>query len=198
MGIRLGRKSITRRMRQLSEMTLRQKGAFLKTCNYLSLSCDESDTFSATAPLAAALQACSPEFLWGNLFVGQTDVAVDKTGKGCYIAVRHLVEAVDPTLWELIVWSCTDGASVMRSTHLYAGLDGKPDGESLHAYMKRNGKPKLPNLHGTAHNTNLAVKYSMKVCGPWVEQWLDHIKAMYNWFKQSPSRKSKLKWTWHA
>ena len=56
MGIRLGRKAITRRMRQLSEMTLRQKGSFLKTRNYLSLSCDESDTFSATAPLAAALQ----------------------------------------------------------------------------------------------------------------------------------------------
>ena len=45
---------------------------------------------------------------------------------------------LDPDLFDLICFSCTDGASAMRSTSLYAGLDGKPDGTSLHAVFTRD------------------------------------------------------------
>ena len=36
---RLGRGAITQRLRKLAEMTLQQKSKFLKTCQYLSMSC---------------------------------------------------------------------------------------------------------------------------------------------------------------
>ena len=87
-GCRRGRTAIRKRMLRLANMTLDQKCVFLKTCEYVSLSCDESDTFSFSAPLAASLQACSPDFLWANLFIGQTDVALSKTGEACYKALR--------------------------------------------------------------------------------------------------------------
>ena len=102
-GCRRGRTAITKRMRKLAKMTLSQKAKFLKSCDFLSDSCDESDTYSFTAPLAAALQGCSRDFLWGNLFMGQADVAHDKTGKGCYEGFRKICDKADPELFDLIV-----------------------------------------------------------------------------------------------
>ena len=192
-GCRRGRMAITKRMRQLSHMALQQKVKFLKSCEYLSVSCDESDTFSSSAPLAAALQGCSKDFLWGNLFIGQGDVAHDKTGSGCYDVFRKVCDSADPGLFGSIVWICTDGASAMRSTAYYAGLDGKEDGQSFHAYMRHNSKfKKLPDIHGLCHLFDLGIKFALKAC-VWSDQWLDHIKSVYNWFAKSPSKKSKLK-----
>ena len=81
----------------------------------------------------------------------------------------------------------------MRSTAYYAGLDGKEDGENFHAYMRQfSTHKKMPNMHGLCHNFDLAIKFDLKKC-LWAVQWLDHIKAVFNWFSNSPSKKSKLK-----
>ena len=65
--------------------------------------------------------------------------------------------------------------------------------ESCHAYMRRDSQFKrLPDLHGLCHLHDLAIKFALKKC-VWADQWLDHIKAVYNWFSKSPSKKSKLK-----
>ena len=197
-GCRRGRTAITKRMRQLAKMTLSHKAKFLKSCDYLSASCDESDTFSFTSPIAVALQGCSRDFLWGNLFMGQADVAHDKTGEGCYEGFRQICDKADPELFDSIVWLCTDGASAMRSTAFYAGLDGKEDGENFQAYMRRHSRfKKLPNLHGLCHLFDLAIKFALKKC-VWADQWLEHVRAVYNWFSNSPSKKSKLKALYNA
>ena len=190
---RLGRHQVAKRMMKLAKLSLEQKTRFLKTCTYLSLTCDESDTFSFTAPLAAALQGCDQDFLWGNVFIGQTDVATDKTGKGIYDALRKLLDGIDDELFDLIVWTCMDGASAMRSIPYYAGLDSKVDGDSLVAQLKKNGKPLLPNLHCLCHQLNLALKLAIKKNAFWSDMWLDHIKCIFAWFSKSPKRKASLK-----
>ena len=76
-----------------------------------------------------------------------------------------------PVLWELITFTCFDGASAMRSTPLYAGLDANPAGSSFLAYLKRNGKPNLPNLHCICHNVNLALKEAMQETSQWLDVW---------------------------
>ena len=58
-AIRRGRTAITRRMYQLAKDTIVKKVEFLLSCKYLGLTADESETYSFSAPLAAALQGCS-------------------------------------------------------------------------------------------------------------------------------------------
>ena len=133
-----------------------------------------------------ALQGCSPTFNWANLFIGQTDVAEDKSGPGLYSKLRRLVDKAHVDLFDLIYFSCFDGASVMRSTPLYAGLDSNPAGTSLVAELKNAGrKPLIGNLQGLCHLFNLAQKKAMKKCGGWVDQWLDHLKMVFRWFSKS-------------
>ena len=156
---RRARRAITSRMFALAKTTMAKKVEHLLSCPYLSLTADESDTYSFSAPLAAALQGCSPLFQWANLFIGQTDVAADKTGAGMYVKLRELLDAAHPDLFELIFFSCFDGCSSMRSIPLYAGLDSYPAGISLHAQLKNVGrKPLLGNLHGLCHLCNLLQK----------------------------------------
>ena len=187
------RRYVADRLVKIGKMTLKKKAEFLKTCPYLSLSADESDTYSFSAPLASALQGCSESFKWANLFMGQVDVAADKTGGGCFQSCRAMLDSIDSELFPRIVFLCTDGASAMRSTPKYAGLDSHVEGTSFHAHMKRADKPRLPDLHCCAHNLNLALKKALTLGGEWAKQWLTHVKVTYRWFSKSPSRKSKLK-----
>ena len=188
-----GRHYVAERMLVIGKQTIQQKAKFLASCPYLSLSADESDTYSFSAPLAAALQGCSRAFQWANLFMGQVDVSEDKTGEGLFKSLLFFFNKIDPVLFQLIVFSCTDGASAMRSTPKYAGLDSNPHGTSFHAHMKRANKPKLPNIHCVPHNLNLSLKKAITRGSEWSKDWLEHVKCVYKWFSKSPSRKSKLK-----
>ena len=190
---RRSRSTLTRRMLKLSEICVQKKVEFLSSCRYLGLTCDESDTFSASAPLAVALQGCSPSFEWGLIFMGQTDVATAKTGQGTFLALRSLLDEADTNLFECVMSMCTDGASAMRSTPHYAGLDSNPQGTSLHAEIKRAGKKRLPNMHCICHQLNLALKKALGLSDEWSDQWLSHVKAVFNWFSKSPARKAKLR-----
>ena len=73
----------------------------------------------------------------------------------------------------------------------YAGLDGNDDGTSLLAWLRKD-KPGLFNVHGLCHQHDLGIKFAIKRC-TWTEQWLDHVKACYNFFSKSTMRKSRLK-----
>ena len=82
--------------------------------------------------------------------MGQTDVATGKDGAGCYQGVKKVVrkacldsEVDFDKMWAKICFSVTDGASAMRSTPLYAGLDAKEDGESFVSQFKKDGKPNM-------------------------------------------------------
>ena len=104
-------------------------------------------SYSFSAPLAAALQGCSPMFKWANLFIGQTDVADDKSGPGMYYKLRRLLDKAHVDLFDKIFFSCFDGDSAMRSTPLYAGLDSNPAGTSLGAQLKNaGGKPLISGM----------------------------------------------------
>ena len=198
---RRSRTAVAKRILQLSDKTVKKKVEFLQSCEYLGLSADESDTFSGSAPLAASLQGCSADFGWLNTMVGQIDVAGDKDGKGLHDACKKLVDAFEDTsdvkstisLWKKIKSTCFDGASAMRSTAQYAGLDSKPDGSSMHACMKKSINTLLPNQHGLCHATNLGFKDAVKTESSWVDMWLWHVKATFNWFSKSPGRKNALK-----
>lgn len=221
---RKGRTYISNRLTTLAEQSSKLKVKFLRRCPYLSVSVDETDAWSVTAPLSVALQGCDTDFNWGNFFIGQTDVALTKEGVGIYNATRKIIEDADAQagednddddddlpgleepdevtvlvdelrscsrLWERIVWCTTDGASAMRSTSRYAGLDAKPDGTSFVSHLKRSGKEQIGNLHCLCHNLNLALKEAMAE-NKWCDLWLQHIRAVYNWFSKSPARKSKF------
>ena len=140
----------------------------LKKCKFLCLTADESDTYSFSAPMAAALQGCTPTFEWLNLFMGQVDVAGDKTGPGLFKALKELLltpdESVD--LLKMVYFTCFDGASAMRSTPMYAGLDSHPEGTSLIAEIKRYPNlNKVGNVHCLCHILGLAQKKAMNSCG---------------------------------
>ena len=177
---------------KLANNTILKKVEFLLSCRYLSLTAGESDTYSFSTPLAAALQGCSPDFLWANLFIGQTDVSDDKSGPGLFQKLFSLLNGTHPELFKRVFMSCFDGASAMRSTPLYAGLDSKPDGRSLVAELKRAGLPRLGNVHGLCHLLNLSMKKTYKLCDEWTDQWFDHIKGVFAWFSKSPRRKTEL------
>ena len=192
-AIRRGRTAITRRMYQLAKDTIVKKVEFLLSCKYLGLTADESETYSFSAPLAAALQGCSPTFEWANLFIGQADVAIKRDGEGIYSTLTGLIDKAHVDLIKLIVFSTFDGCSTMRSTPLYAGLDANPAGTSLVAQFKRDRRPLLGNLHCLCHLLNLSEKAAFNKAGLWVQQWFDHIKAVFRWFCKSPTRKAQLK-----
>ena len=104
---------------ELSKVCLEKKAEFLKSCSYLSLTGDETDTYSGSAPLAAGLQGCTKDFLWANLFIGQDDVANDKAGMGCFRSLKKIVDEADVDIFPKIKISTFDGASAMRSTPKY-------------------------------------------------------------------------------
>lgn len=164
---------------------------FLTTCKYISLSADESDTFSGSAPMAASLQAVNSSFEFMNVFAGQVDVAADKTGRGLHEKLKGLIDAIDKTIWPKIFQTCFDGASNMRSSPFYMGLDANPSGTSLHAFMKKSIGPNLANIHCLPHQFNLGYKNAYESC-PWAVRWLQHIKVLYTWFSKSPGRKNAL------
>ena len=199
MVVRRGRTALTKRIGVLASMAISKKVDFLRSCETLSLSCDETDAWSLTAPLAVALQGCNTKFEWGNFFVGQTCVALTKTGAGIYDATKSVVDKADAIagetdngLWNRCFFLCTDGASNMRSSPMYAGLDSKADGDSFTAQFRQNGKPLMPNLHCICHNLNLALKEAVSELS-WCDLWMRHLRAMYNWFSKSPARKQKFK-----
>ena len=152
-------------------------------------------------------------FNWGNFFIGQTDVSLTKDGVGVFNGTKGVIEDAerdakdfkdnelcdtmeyddedDSHLWARIIWVTTDGASSMRSTPKYAGLDAKPDGNSLLAHMKSSGKTHIGNLHCICHNLNLALKETIEGLD-WCGVWIEPIRAVYNWFSKSPARKTKF------
>lgn len=200
MAVRRGVTACTERMHVMAGDVVKLKTKFLNKCEYLCVSADETDMYSLTAPLAVALQGCDTDFNWGNFFMGQTDVATGKDGAGCYQGVKKVVrkacldsEVDFDKMWAKICFSVTDGASAMRSTPLYAGLDAKEDGESFVSQFKKDGKPNMGNLHCLCHNLNLALKDALKHSRQnWADDWMRHIRAVYNWFAKSPARKAKF------
>ena len=208
MACRRGRTALANRLAVLAKKSRELKVQFLRTCPFLCISVDETDAWSLTAPLAVALQGCDRNFNWGNFYIGQQNVALTKTGLGCFNAAKEVVQSANDefddefanlpdvedcqsSLWELIVFSCTDGASAMRSTPMYAGLDCYPEGTSFASQMKRDNKSKLGNLHCLCHNWNLALKDALKELS-WTDRWMKHMRAVYNWFSKSPARKTKF------
>ena len=202
MACRRGRHYVSDRVQTLAKRVVKLKVDFLRKCGHLCMSADETDAYSLTAPLAVSLQGCDNDFNWANFFIGQEDVATDKSGKGCYEAIKKVIlkacmEAEgeeEAQLWKSIYFSVTDGASAMRSSPLYAGLDAKEDGESVVAQFKKNGKTLMGNLHCICHNLNLALKEALKHSKlGWSDAWLKHVRAVYNWFAKSPARKAEFK-----
>ena len=77
---------------------------------------------------------CDTNFNWGNYYIGQKDVALTKSGEGCFNATKAVVESVDtefadlpdlidaegdqPSIWDRVFFSCTDGASSSSPLHL--------------------------------------------------------------------------------
>ena len=190
---RRGRTAITKRLLELGKRTLSKKVEHLLACKFLGITADESDTYSFSAPLAVALQGCTPTFEWANMFIGQTDVATKRDGPGLWEKLVELLNQTHPELLVLIIFSTFDGASAMRSTPKYAGLDSNPTGSCLVAEMKRNHHDGIGNLHCIPHNLNLALKKAMKECDAWMKQWLDHVKCIFHYFCKSPTRKADLK-----
>ena len=75
-----------------------------------------------------------------NALQDGTDVASRKDGRGLHDSMKTLLDLLHPLLWSKIFIFASDGASAMRSTVLYAGMDGKSDGTSMHETMVLLGR----------------------------------------------------------
>ena len=93
-------------------------------------------------------------------------------------------EGDQPSIWDRVFFSCTDGASAMRSTPMYAGLDSYPEGISSVSHMKRDNKPQHGNLHCICHNWNLGLKEALKA-NIWTDVWIRHTCGVQLVFKIS-------------
>ena len=82
MCCRRGRTYLRKRLSQLAAQSSALKVKFLRRCQFLCVSIDETDSWSVTSPLAVALQGCDPTFNWRNFYIGQTDVSLAKDGEG--------------------------------------------------------------------------------------------------------------------
>ena len=63
---------------------------------------------------------------------------------------------------------------------MHAGLDVNPAGVSLVAQFKRDRHPLFGNLHCVCHLLNLLEKAAFNKAELWVQQWFDHIKAVFH------------------
>ena len=88
----------------------------------------------------------------------------------------------------------TDGASVMRSTREFAGLDCRGTiGRSFSARVKRDIKDDIDFWHCLAHQFNLALNDALDAIEPLKLFYIPHLRMCHSEFKRSSKNRAELK-----
>ena len=193
---RLHRTNVARRVSRMSVKILKAKAEYLSRCHYVGLIIDEGNNFSGSCPLYVSTISCDPEFNWRVMFIGQADSAGRKDGKSIHELVKEVfVDTAMEDVYKKIVSAGTDGASVMRSSARYSGLDCHGlVGTSFSAFLKRDLGEGVDFWHCLIHQFNLGLNEAVESCKSLKLFFLPHLRMCCSEFKRS----SKNRLTYRA
>ena len=192
---RLHRTTVAKRVHGIADEIKSKKADYLGTCPYVSLIIDEGNNYRRSCPLYCATMSCDREFRWRTQFVGQANCEGRKTG----CAIHELTKSIFRRNGLLPIYNNlqavgSDGASVMRSTSGYAGLDARGTvGESFMAYMKRDVKEDMDSWHGLCHKCDLGLNDAIDSNDALRLFYLPHVRMCHSEFKRSSVNRAELK-----
>ena len=192
--LQMSRITVHKRVRMVAKTVQQKKKEFLMKCPFITIVIDEGNNWSRECPLYVAVIACSPEFEWRTMFIGQSNCAGKKNGASLYRLVKQIF--TDTCMEEVYqkVFSCsTDGASVMRSSADHAGLDcNGTDGRAFSAFVKRDLSQDVDFWHCLCHQLNLSLNDSLDNITAVKLYYVPHARIMYSEFRRSSKRRSDL------
>ena len=156
--------TVKARIYDISQSTLKQKAFFLQNAPYPSFIIDEGLTWAKTMPLYVATCACTSSFEWKTMFIGQEDSSGRKDGESIHQLTKKIfLDNNMEDIYERLICGCTDGASVMRSIRLYAGLDANgTEGTSFAAHIKNDVNEDVEMWHCLCHMLNLGMNDALE------------------------------------
>ena len=187
--------TVKARIFDIAQSTIEEKAFFLENAPYPSFIIDEGLTWSKTMPLYVATCVCTSSFKWKTMFIGQEDSSGRKDGESIHKLTKKIfVDNRMQAIYKRLICGCTDGASVMRSIRLYAGLDANgTDGTSFAAYMKKDVNEDVEMWHCLCHMLNLGVNDALE-CIPALKLfYLPHVRMMHSEFSRSSLKRETLK-----
>ena len=117
------------------------------------------------------------------MFIGQANCSGKKNGQSIHELVKQVfIDAGMLDIYEKIMSASTDGASVMRSTRDFAGLDCRgTEGTSFAAFLKSELKGNIDFWHCLCHIFNLSVNDALNAIPALKLFWVPHVsKCSYN------------------
>ena len=176
------RASVKRKILELGRDVQKLKHEFLSGCPYITIVIDEGNNWSKECPLYVAVIACTMQFEWRIMFIGQADCCGKKDGKSIHQLVKQVfVDAGMSDIYEKIMSASTDGASVMRSTKDFAGLDCRgTEGTSFAAFLKIDLKDNIDFWHCLIHQLNLSVNDALDAIPACKLFWVPHVSLLCN------------------
>ena len=194
MRVQMSAPTVRRRIWDLAQSTLDVKAHFLRHAPYVSCVIDEGNNWSKHCPLYAAAVACTTEFEFKAMFIGQEDCTGKKNAAKIYELTKKIfIDAGMEHVWLKIVSGCTDGASVMRSVRKYAGLDARgTEGESFVAYLKKDLKENAEMWHCLCHILDLGANDALNAIEAIKLYYLPHVRMMHSEFSRSSCRRADL------
>ena len=186
--------TVRRRVTDLGQKILFQKQLYLESCPYVGIIVDEGNNFSKRCPLYVATISCDPEFRYRVNFIGQADCTGKKDGCSIHELVRKIFSDHDMMhIYNKIQSAGTDGASVMRSTREFAGLDCKgTEGRSFSAHLKRTVKDDMDFWHCKCHQANLGLNDALDSIPALKLYWLPHLRMCHSEFSRSSNNRGSL------
>ena len=112
------------------------------------------------------------------LILFQADSSGKKDGQSIWQLTKEVfVNAGMLEIYHKIVSVSTDGASVMRSTKDFAGLDCKgTEGRAFSAFLKQDIKGDLDFWHCLCHQFNLSVNDALNAIPALKLYWMPHVR----------------------
>ena len=187
--------TVKSRIRDIARSTIERKVFFLRNAPYPSFIIDEGLTWAKSMPLYLATCACTSSFEWKTMFIGQEDSSGRKDGASIHRLTKKIfVDNNMEDIYARLKCGCTDGASVMRSTRAYAGLDARgTEGTSFAAHLKRDVNEDVELWHCVCHMLNLGMNDALEAIQALKLFYLPHVRMMHSEFSRSSLKREKLK-----
>ena len=192
--LRLHRTSIAKRVNKLADRVKLSKFEFLHSCPYVGLIVDEGNNYRRSCPLYAATISCDFDFNWSIQFIGQANCEGKKDGESIFRETKNIfIDNGLDDVFERFSSVGTDGASVMRSTIHFRGLDCRgTTGRSFSAFMKRDIKEDLEFWHCLCHQLNLSLNDALDAIKPLKSFFVPHLRMCHSEFKRSSTNRAEL------
>ncbi len=179
--LQLRRGAIKKRIKVLGEDAQTLKKKFLTSCPYITIVIDEGNNWGKACPLYLAVIACNVHYEWRIMFIGQADCSGKKDGASIHKLVKGIFARSNMSdVYDKIASASTDGASVMRSTRDFAGLDCRgSEGRAFSAHLKNDVKDDIDFWHCLCHQLNLSVNDALDAIAALKLFWVPHVSMVF-------------------